>query len=117
MSAARRAKLKARSRVWLELDGEPVFGDGKALMLETIDRTGSLSAAAQRLGMSYRALWGRLKTMERRLSMTLVVRQAGGPGGGGSQLTEDARQLLARYRRFRRRIDKLVDDRFEAAFK
>ena len=117
MSPARRAKRRARSKVWLELNGEPVFGDGKARMLETIERTGSLSAAAEHLSMSYRALWGRLRTMERRLGMTLVARQAGGPGGGGSQLTDDARQLLARYRRFRRRIDKIVDDRFDAAFR
>ena len=89
MSRRRRPTLKPKSKVWLELAGRPVFGDGKARMLETIERAGSLTAAAGELGMSYRGLWGRLREMERRLGMTLVSRRTGGAGGGGAELTDD----------------------------
>jgi molybdate transport system regulatory protein len=117
MSPTRRPRLKAKSKVWLEVDGRPVFGDGKAALLERIDRTGSMRAAAEALGMSYRALWGRLRTMERRLGTQLIVRQVGGRTGGGSRLTAAARRLLQRYRRFREGINAFVDTRFARAFR
>ena len=117
MSRRRRPKLKPKSKVWLELDGEPVFGDGKARMLETIEQAGSLTAAAGALGMSYRGLWGRLREMERRLGMKLLARKTGGAGGGGAELTAEGRLLLDQYRRFRRGINQMVDKRFENVFK
>ncbi|GAF99801.1 unnamed protein product, partial [marine sediment metagenome] len=83
MSAKRTNKLKPKSKVWIELGGEPVFGDGKARLLRCIEKTGSLTEAAEALGMSYRGLWGRLGQMERRLGVKLVTRKAGGRGGGG----------------------------------
>jgi len=114
--AALPAGLKVKSKVWLELDGSPVFGDGKARMLERIDEAGSLTSAAKSLGMSYRGLWGRLREMERRLGVSLLARKAGGRGGGGTQLTEHGHRLLRQYRRFRDGINALVDERFGRAF-
>ncbi len=116
MSAKRRCKLKAKSKVWLELGGQAVFGDGKARILERIDRTGSLTAAARSLGMSYRRLWGRLGEMERRLGVKLVSRRAGGTGGGGASLTQEGRKLLKNYLCFRDGLNTLVDERFEKIF-
>ena len=77
MSAIKRSGLQARSKVWLERRGRPVFGDGKAELLEQVERTGSLSAAAKAMGMSYRSLWGRLRGMERGLGVRLVARRTG----------------------------------------
>jgi len=117
MRPARLGKLRCRSRIWVELNGRPVFGDGKLQWLELIEQTGSLRAAAEAIGMSYRGLWGRLREMERRLGVTLVSRQAGGRGGGGAKLTAAGGDLLRRYSRFRKGLDKLVDAKFKAAFK
>jgi len=100
----------------VELDGRPVFGDGKLQWLELIEQSGSIRNAAELLGMSYRGLWGRLKVMERRLGMKLLARQKGGSTGGGSTLTDGARSLIERYRQFRKGIDGYVDRRFEAVF-
>ena len=116
MTAKRRAKLTPKSKVWLEAAGKPVFGDGKAHLLEQIEQAGSLTAAAEAMGMSYRGLWGRLREMERRLGVGLVQRTAGGAGGGGSRLTPQGRRLLQRYRRFRKGINAIVDARFERVF-
>jgi len=116
MSTHRKPALLAKSKVWLELDGRPVFGDGKAGILEEIDRAGSLSSAARALGMSYRRMWGRLREMERRLGVALVARQAGGRGGGSARLTPQARRLLKRFRKFRDGINALVDARFRKSF-
>jgi len=109
-------RLRPKSKVWLELGGRPVFGDGKAELLEEVGNSGSLTAAAAALGMSYRGLWQRLRDMESRLGVELVARQAGGRGGGGAQLTENARTLLRRYRAFRRGINGMVDARFRKIF-
>ncbi|MDY6914218.1 MAG: LysR family transcriptional regulator [Planctomycetota bacterium] len=116
MTTERHHKLTAKSKVWLESGGRAVFGDGKAELLEQIEQTGSLAAAAESMGMSYRGLWGRLREMERRLGMKLLVRTTGGRGGGGSQLTDQGRKLLSQYRRFRDGVDKLVDARFKKNF-
>jgi molybdate transport system regulatory protein len=107
--------LKARSKVWLELDGQAVFGDGKARMLEAVERTGSLTAAAESLGMSFRGFWGRLREMEQRLGVKVVERRHGGRGGGGAHLTAAGEALLGIYRRFRRGINAMVDGRLERA--
>jgi len=116
MSVGRRPKLKAKSKIWLELEAQPVFGDGKARILEQVDRAGSLKAAAEALKMSYRGLWGRLREMERRFRVSLVSRRAGGRGGGATRLTPQGRELLRKYRQFRAGINKIVDARFRKVF-
>ena len=108
-----RRRLTPCVKVWLEAGGRPVFGDGKLTWLELIAETGSLREAARRLGMSYRGLWGRLRTMEERLGIRLVTRRTGGAGGGGMALTENGKALVTDYRRFRRGIDAHVARRFE----
>jgi len=109
--------LRPKSKVWLELEGQPVFGDGKAGLLQAIKEQGSISQAAKVYKMSYRAAWGRIRKMEERLSIRLVERRAGGKAGGGSVLTPAGEELLRLYSRFRRGINQLVDARFAKVFR
>lgn len=89
-----------RSKIWIEDEqGEVVFGSGRYLILETVDRTRSLQAAAKELKMSYRALWGRIKASEQRLGHALVMRD-----GKGSKLTPFAENLLVQYRKVQENI-------------
>jgi molybdate transport system regulatory protein len=104
--------MQPRIKVWIEVGGQPAFGDGKLRWLLRIDETGSLRAAAQALAMSYRGLWGRLRAAEERLGFRLIERRTGGAGGGGVQLTDEGRALVALYRRFRDGLDELVAARF-----
>ena len=39
--------LQVRSKIWLEIDGEPVFGQGREDLLRIIQETGSINAAAK----------------------------------------------------------------------
>ena len=105
-------KLQPRIKVWIEVGGKPAFGDGKLRWLERIEETGSLRAAAQALAMSYRGLWGRLRGAEERFGFRLIERRTGGAGGGGVQLTDEGRALVALYRRFRDGLDGIVAERF-----
>jgi molybdate transport system regulatory protein len=83
----------------LEADG--VAFDGRdARLLEAIDEAGSLNAAARSLGRSYSRAHGRLEELESAFG-PLVERRRGGSEGGGSRLTDGARDLLGRFERLR----------------
>jgi molybdate transport system regulatory protein len=69
-------------------------------LLRAVDSEGSLNAAAEALGRSYSRAHKRLAELEAELG-ALVERERGGTGGGGSALTDDARDLLARFARVR----------------
>jgi len=72
---------------------------GQAALLEASGETGSIAAAGRRLGMSYRRARVLVKTMNARFRAPLIEAAKGGPQGGGAQLTEMGRDVLARYRR------------------
>ena len=89
--------LQVRSKIWLEVDGEPVFGQGRDTLLRLIQSTGSINAAAKEMGVPYRKAWTYLDAMEKRLGFPLVNRLKGGPGGGSSSLTPQAEALLQKF--------------------
>ncbi len=109
--------LDIRSKIWIEVGGEPVFGRGRRFLLEAIDTHGSINRAAQEVDISFRKAWGYIKAMEERLGVKLVERQTGGKNGGGAKLTNDARDLLKKYEALEKGIQELVDKRFRAVFK
>ncbi len=75
--------MRIRSKVWIEVEGEPVFGRGRRFLLEAIDSHGSINRAAKETGVSFRRAWSHIKTMEERLGVKLVERTVGGRNGGG----------------------------------
>jgi molybdate transport system regulatory protein len=77
---------------------EIAFGPGKADLLELIAETGSIGKAASRMQMSYMRAWSLVQTMNRSFKKPPVVATHGGEGGGGAELTETGRQILALYR-------------------
>lgn len=88
-----------------------VVGPGKMALLEAIAETGSISAAARKMGMSYRRAWMLVDTMNRCFREAVVVTAAGGKGGGGAKVTALGRDVMARYRRMERRAaDAVADD-------
>jgi molybdate transport system regulatory protein len=74
------------------------LGPGKADLLETIDREGSISAAGRALGMSYRRAWLLVDEMNRCFADRLVETAPGGGTRGGARLTDTGRAMLAAYR-------------------
>jgi molybdate transport system regulatory protein len=75
------------------------FGPGKISLLEAIHETGSLTAAAKGLDMSYRRAWLLLDEVNRSLKQPAVESAKGGQRGGGSELTDVGRQIIELYRR------------------
>ncbi|AXR78508.1 TOBE domain-containing protein [Natrarchaeobaculum sulfurireducens] len=73
-------------------------------MLESIDQHGSLHAAAESLGRSYAHLQRRVVELEAVLG-ALTVRRRGGKGGGGTDLTETAREVLQQFERHQTELE------------
>jgi len=89
-------RLKIKLQVYC---GEEIaMGPGKADLLAAIDRTGSISAAARDLGMSYRRAWLLVDAMNRCWTGPLVSTVPGGSARSGAAVTPLGRQVLDGYR-------------------
>jgi len=94
-----RGKAEMRFRLRVTVGGEVAVGPGKIALLEAVASTGSITAAAKALDMSYRRAWLLLDTLNRSLRRPAVASIKGGAHGGGCELTEVGRELVALYRR------------------
>ena len=92
-------KFEVRSKVWVERDGKVALSDWRVELLLAIDETGSLAAAAEKLGVPYRTAWYKLKGAEEQLGFQLVDSESGGKSGGGSRLTPQGRDIADRFRK------------------
>ena len=84
----------ARSRVVFPVPRPPVNSN-------RIEETGSLRAAAQAMGLSYSKALRMVKRAEKELGFALTRKTIGGRGGGGSTLTDEARNFMERYEAYR----------------
>jgi molybdate transport system regulatory protein len=73
------------------------MGPGKAELLRAIEETGSISAAARTLGMSYRRAWLLVDTMNQCFKSPVVETLTGGQKGGGARVSELGQEVLRRY--------------------
>ncbi len=98
------AAVATRFRLRISHGANIAVGPGKIDLLEAIARTGSITAAARTLGMSYRRAWLLVATMNRCFKAPVVTAEAGGRRGGGAQLTPSGARAVRHYRR----IEKLA---------
>lgn len=108
--------MEPRAKVWIERDGKLVLSDYRVRLLRLIDESGSLAVAAKAMGLSYRRAWGKVKEIEHNLGLALLESAAGGPGGGGSRLTPEARTLIDRYEAFRTAAESDLTRNFRKSF-
>ncbi|MBS0385848.1 MAG: LysR family transcriptional regulator [Proteobacteria bacterium] len=99
-----RTSLELKPR--LIVKGERAIGPGKADLLEHIKATGSISAAAKKMDMSYSRAWQLIDTMNHAFKAAVVQAESGGKRGGGARVTEFGESVLASYRSMQTAIDK-----------
>lgn len=78
--------------------GDGVMGPGKARLLELVQETGSIRAAAVAMKLSYRRAWLLLQETERTFGGPVLERRTGGKSGGGAALTRLGRGIVKHYR-------------------
>ncbi|MGB4205766.1 MAG: LysR family transcriptional regulator [Bacteroidales bacterium] len=112
-------KLHLRYKFWIETDTSvSVLGEGKWQLLKAIRETGSLKAAVEKMGYSYRQTWQNLKNIEERLGFKLIEKQRGGKTGGKTVLTSKGEKIVQFFDRLYKDIepelleqfDKMMDD-------
>ena len=104
-------KHKLSCKIWIEHKGKPVIGKGGAEILKQIKKEGSISKAAEKLGMSYRYVWNYLQKIEKTLGEPVVETYRGGKsGGGGAELTKLGKSLLEQYRRVEGYLGEVLSD-------
>ena len=77
--------------------GEPAMGPGKAALIGQIEKTGSISAAARAMGMSYRRAWKLVDALNESFKERVVLTAVGGKRGGGAQVTVFGWRLVRLY--------------------
>jgi molybdate transport repressor ModE-like protein len=107
--------LRPRIKVWMQSPTGFGFGSRFVAILEAVDRSGSIKHAAAEVGWSYRHVWSRIKRAEAALGVALVATQVGGPAKERSELTPDARQIVARFHEVRTRLLALASQDSEFA--
>src|SRR5436309_3323868 len=114
---ALRTHLKPRHKLWLNWDGAFLMGPRYLRFLEAVERTGTIRAAGDAAGWSYRTCLNRIRAMEHVLGAKVLTTTRGGRrGGGGARLTVDARRLKRLFARWRRTALRSSDAAFQKAF-
>lgn len=80
------------------------FDEDLAALLMEIEKSGSMNSACKSLNMAYSRGWKKMKKAEEMLGCSLIKKQIGGRGGGGSALTEEGKKHLKKYEDIRKAI-------------
>jgi molybdate transport system substrate-binding protein len=101
MAPRRPTSLSFGPELSLLRDGKQIVGPERFELLRQIETCGSISAAAQALGISYRTAWSGVEALNNLAGEPLVESIKGGGGGGGARLTPTGERLLAAYEHLR----------------
>ena len=98
-------------QVWIEGPQGALLGNGRVELLEQVRAEGSITAAARAMGMSYRHAWELIDSMNRQPDGPLVLKSAGGRGGGGAHLTPAGERAIAVFHELNTAFHEFVDQR------
>ena len=108
--------MKLRYKIWIENEAGKIFGLGPLDILARVQRTGSLRQAAFEINMSYSQAWNLIKCLEKRLGFNLLERKVGGKRGGGSVITQEAANLMTKYKNFYTQAEKSINLLYQNIF-
>ena len=108
--------MQPKFNLWIEKDGVVVLSAWRVALLETIEATGSISAAAEKLKIPYRRAWEKVQEIEAGRGVKVLESAVGGTGGGGAHLTPAGRRAIERFHQFAAGFDEEVAQRYRKAF-
>jgi len=106
----RKGQFTVNGSLWLEGDGVRFFGPGPVQLLELILETGSINQAAKKMEMSYKKAWQLVNNLNAMSAQPMVITATGGEKGGGSSISEEAKQMIEYHRLLRERFKKFLEE-------
>jgi molybdate transport system regulatory protein len=97
-----------RAAIKIDFGTEVRLGPGKVRLLELIAETGSISAAARQMEMSYRRAWLLIDEVNGIFGNPVVETATGGAGGGGAKITPLGEAVVAAFRDIENNATELV---------
>lgn len=82
-------------------------GADRIALIEAVAEEGSITKAAKRLGLSYRAAWDAVQAVNNLFDEAVIVASPGGAAGGVAEITPRGRQVLAAYRRIEAELSQI----------
>lgn len=107
----------SRLSIRIDLTNGDRIGPGKIALLEAIKATGSISAAARKLDMSYRRAWLLVEEINASLRAPAVAAATGGKQGGGAAVTPVGEAVISLYREIERAAHSCASEQFRAVNK
>ncbi len=111
MAPKHKVNLQPAFRLSLSDDRNIILDQTDALLLRRISETSSLTEAAKLTEISYRNAWDRIKAVESNLGVKIVETKVGGAAGGGATLTPEGASLLRDFRKLRKYLFDVLDER------
>ncbi len=102
------ADAKVEAVLALRGAGRSSVGGERIALLEAVESEGSITRAARKVGLSYKAAWDALSAINNLLPRPAVVAQTGGRRGGGATVTPDGRALIAAFRLLEERLSRVA---------
>lgn len=102
--------MTIKALVSLSSDEKKNVGRERIALLEAVGRTGSISAAARQVGLSYKAAWDGLEAIQNLVSTPLLEKSAGGRDGGGAALTPAGLALIETFHRLEAGLAALLNN-------
>jgi len=101
---------KIKSRIWIEGENGTFLAEGRVVLLKQIIESGSISAAAKVIGMSYKKAWEIIDGMNKEAKKPLIIKVSGGKGGGGTQVTEEGLKVIELFEKLNKKCQKYLDN-------
>jgi len=103
-------EYKIKSRIWIEVGGNMLLGEGRVSLLKAIDKEGSLSKAAKSLRMSYKKAWDLIDAVNNHAKEPVVIKSIGGKGGGGAILTAHGKHMVSTFESINKNCWQFLDN-------
>ena len=108
---------RPKAAIKIEFADDLKLGRGKVRLLELVGETGSISAAARKMNMSYRRAWLLMDELNHMFGRDVIETAAGGSGGGGAHVTAFGLRVIQVFRDLEVEADALVQSRIAELMK
>ncbi|MFK7863776.1 MAG: TOBE domain-containing protein [Pseudohongiellaceae bacterium] len=102
-------KAHLTNEVSFQSAGQANFSEKEIALLIAIEKTGSITAAAKEVGISYKTAWDRVDKLNNLSEQAIVSRSAGGAKGGGTVLTKLGQSILEGFLKFKKEQESLLE--------